>query len=186
MKRRLSIQVKLFSGFALVLALTVAVGAVGLIGTGLMDRYLTGLTNDELASTLILTDITRSATLVRAKVLAHILSQDPAQKKAIDGEIAQLDNQITADEAAWQQADVDQSEKTTLDEFLPAWGRYKQLYTTDTLVSSRAGRVQEATATALGEGDKRFSDVLATLQQAQQDQRTAANLLVAENKTRYS
>jgi methyl-accepting chemotaxis protein len=186
MKRRISIQVKLMAAFAAVLVLTVAVGAVGLIEIGQMNRAAAGLSTDELASTLILTDITRAATLTRAKVLAHILSPAPAQKSAIDAEIVQLDGEITTDLTAWRQADVDQTEKSTLENFLPAWGRYKQYYTTNILVSSRAGNIPEATDEALGEGDKRFLDVLATLQKAQSDQRQTADALVAENSQRYT
>jgi len=185
MRRRISIQTKLLAAFGLILLFTAGVGAAGLAEIAVMNQQAAVIVNDRFASALILTDVAESATLVRAKLLAHILTADPAQKTAIEQEISQLNSQISADMDAWRAADVSQSDSQILDTFLPAWSRYSQYYNGEILVSSRAGRTAEAAGYALGEGDNRFQDVLTTIKAAQTSQHEAAGTLLAQNNARF-
>jgi methyl-accepting chemotaxis protein len=91
---QLKILAKVLAGFFLVLALLIAVAAVGLIGvrqlSGLFESYAT-----QAADTVDLYDIQNDMTVLQRNATRYLITGDAATGKAAGGEIAELVKQMT-------------------------------------------------------------------------------------------
>ncbi len=186
MKIKLNIRNKLLAAFGIVLALTASVGWVGISQAGVLSRSAEAIAVDQLNGALIMSNIAQSTMLMRAKVLAHILTDDPAKKAQIDQEIADLEAEINGYIQTWREADTDGHEAAAIEALVGAWDNYKEGYSTLTLPASRAGNAEEAVGYATGEVGQRFSGVVKAVDTARANQREKADAVLQENAATFS
>ncbi len=156
---KLNIRNKLLAAFGAVLMLTAVVGWIGISQAGLINDRSEQMYSDDVVMLTHVAKLVQDTILVRAKVLAHILSTDPAKKGAIDTEIAALDQEIEASVKALRENDVDGDHQASIDQFVKAWENFKEGRDTLTLPASRAGKTEEAAGYATGEVGQRFAAV---------------------------
>jgi methyl-accepting chemotaxis protein len=183
---KLNIRNKLLAAFGAVLVLTAVVGWIGISQAGVINERSEQMYRENVVGLTQIAKLAEDTMLVRAKVLAHILSADPAKKGAIDTEIAALDQEIDATVQAFRENDVDGGHKDVIDQFEKAWANFKEGRNTLTLPASRAGKTEEAAGYATGEVGQRFAAVSHAIDALIKAQTDAAQETHAENETTFA
>jgi methyl-accepting chemotaxis protein len=159
----LSLRIKLLLAFGTILALTLAIGALGLYEAARINERVATLYADELVGTGQIAALSQDLHEGRERVLAHILATDPARRGEIEAEIARLDRAIDTELAAIGAADADGQQRDALAQFAQGWDAYKRARDGVTLPASRAGNSAAALAAYGGEQSSRFAAISATV-----------------------
>lgn len=77
---KLNLRNKLLAAFGAVLVLTAIVGWMGISQAGVIDDRSDMMYKDDVVGLTLIAKLAQDTMLVRAKVLAHILTTDPTKK----------------------------------------------------------------------------------------------------------
>jgi methyl-accepting chemotaxis protein len=184
---KLNRRQKLLLAFVVILFFTIIAGVVGITQISLVNSRSTAIVDDQLEKALNLTQTTHDMLIVRTKVLAHVLTNDPAKKKLIDADIAVLESSIGKTLGEWQSNVNDPaSEVEARANLTKAWQVYQDAYQNKTLTASRAGDTEKATGFALGEVGKLFADVSASVQELEAAHRAVSADILVQNQATFT
>lgn len=154
---------KLLAGFAAVLVVTGLVGWIGLRAAGDAGDRAERIVERELAALMMLGRVSDDVERVRAQVLLHVLADTPAERGAIEGELASLDATVAEGldglAALWD----DPAKLQGLERLRAAWEGYASARDDLTLAAGRAGERGEAEQAAEGRVRTLFEAVEAEL-----------------------
>lgn len=184
---KLNRRQKLLVAFVIILTFTVIAGAIGVSQISVVNNRSTTIVQDQLEEALNLTQTAHDMVSVRTKVLAHVLTSDPAKKDKIDADITALEKSINATLTRWQsKTDSPAGEIEGRNNLVKAWQAYQEAYQSKTLTSSRNGDTQKATEYALGEVGLLFQNVSDAIKTLENHHRMISKEILAQNQASFT
>jgi methyl-accepting chemotaxis protein len=181
--RNLKIGNKLNLGFAAVLLLTLALGAVSIVELAKVNRNTLSIESNDMASLDALGKIQVDVANVRRAELKHILTSDKKSMDAAETEIAAASQRLAQDEKRYEPTIGSDEERHLYEAYTARWDEYSKVRN-QVLELSRQNKDKEANTLALSDSENAFQAVNAALQkdsefntqEAHEDVKDAANV----------
>ncbi len=160
---KFNLATKLIGGFAIMVILSVVVGAVGLNALSRSDASAQSIFDDELKGLVELAATGPDAVVSRELTLIIISSNDPAEQSASAQEMSQVDSRMQEHFNTLQQVWASQPDKVqTVDRLRSEWADYLAVRQ-QTLALARAGKPEDALTSATSAEEDKFGPVEDTL-----------------------
>lgn len=147
---RFNVWTKQIGAFLLMSALTGVVGAVGFALAVKMAGATETISHQHVGSIALLSSVRADALKIRDHVLRHIITRDPARKRALEAGIEALEGDMAKNLAAYAAGNLNPEERRVLGDFREAWAGYRQ--GRRVVLSLSAGDRREEALAAAGEG----------------------------------